>query len=191
MSDEASPNSPAGWYPTPDGARRYWDGGAWLDIPDPDGPAGPVAAPVGEAAPAEGKPAKHRTWIGVVTALIAVALIGGIIFAVTRPKGSSTLSAAYKTCGLDKAEIGASSGATLEDGGATLVLDGKGEKDLIGLSVTQIACALTAVKTPQSVISNMGETRALDGTQTATWDGITATWRYHPDDGLNIVLTTN
>jgi Protein of unknown function (DUF2510) len=23
--------APAGWYPTPDGRRRYWDGGAWTD----------------------------------------------------------------------------------------------------------------------------------------------------------------
>lgn len=27
---------PAGWYPAPDGGKRYWDGHRWLALPDPD-----------------------------------------------------------------------------------------------------------------------------------------------------------
>lgn len=27
---------PAGWYPSPDGGQRYWNGSAWLDLPAPD-----------------------------------------------------------------------------------------------------------------------------------------------------------
>jgi hypothetical protein len=27
--------SPPGWYPTPQGAQRYWDGAAWTDLPWP------------------------------------------------------------------------------------------------------------------------------------------------------------
>lgn len=28
--------TPAGWYPSPDGGQRYWDGAAWLGLPAPD-----------------------------------------------------------------------------------------------------------------------------------------------------------
>lgn len=28
-------NTPAGWYPQPDGTQRFWNGSAWLDLPDP------------------------------------------------------------------------------------------------------------------------------------------------------------
>ena len=30
--------------------------------------------------------------------------------------------------------------------------------------------------------------RALDGQQTDEWDGISARWTYHPEDGLHLVL---
>lgn len=34
----------------------------------------------------------------------------------------------------------------------------------------------------------MSRTRALDGTQTAEGDGVNATWTFHPDNGLQIVV---
>jgi hypothetical protein len=34
----------------------------------------------------------------------------------------------------------------------------------------------------------MKKTRALDGTQSASWDAIEATWSYHPDNGFDIIL---
>ena len=47
----------------------------------------------------------------------------------------------------------------------------------------------TSAPTPTTVIAQMDSTRALDGTRDATWDGMTATWTYHPDDGLDVILT--
>ncbi|MUL47314.1 DUF2510 domain-containing protein [Mycobacterium sp. CBMA293] len=32
---EESGDTPAGWYPTPSGGQKYWDGTHWLDLPDP------------------------------------------------------------------------------------------------------------------------------------------------------------
>lgn len=40
---------------------------------------------------------------------------------------------------------------------------------------------------PDSLLSRMDTTRAIDGTQTATYGDITVTWNYHPDNGLNII----
>lgn len=44
---------------------------------------------------------------------------------------------------------------------------------------------------PSATIDRMGQTRALDGTLTAEGDNVTATWTYHPDDGLNIVFSVD
>lgn len=35
MTNE-SDATPAGWYPTPTGGQRYWDGQRWLTLPEPD-----------------------------------------------------------------------------------------------------------------------------------------------------------
>ena len=38
-----------------------------------------------------------------------------------------------------------------------------------------------------STYEKMGETRALDGRQYAYADGVTASWTYHPDKGLEVM----
>jgi hypothetical protein len=35
MANE-SDDIPAGWYPAPNGGKRYWDGHRWLALPEPD-----------------------------------------------------------------------------------------------------------------------------------------------------------
>jgi hypothetical protein len=35
----------------------------------------------------------------------------------------------------------------------------------------------------------MDNTRALDGMQTASWGNYEASWTYHPDEGLDVVVT--
>lgn len=43
MSDQESPQAPAGWYPDPQapGQQRYWDGNAWTDHTAPGPGSGP------------------------------------------------------------------------------------------------------------------------------------------------------
>ena len=47
---------------------------------------------------------------------------------------------------------------------------------------------LVALDTPDSVVNRMSNTRALDGMQEATWGDFEATWTYHPDDGLDLII---
>lgn len=75
----------------------------------------------------------------------------------------------------------------LEDDGASLFLDGAGE-DGEGLQVPVLACYLSELDVPDSVIRRMEGTRALDGMQEATWDEFTARWSYHPDSGMDIIV---
>lgn len=60
-----------GWYPTPSGGQRYWDGENWLDLPDPDGPE--------PDAPASSKGSRAK-WV-VAAVLVALVLVGGVTFA--------------------------------------------------------------------------------------------------------------
>jgi hypothetical protein len=79
---------------------------------------------------------------------------------------------------------------TLADKNKTLIIDMAGEKTATGTStIDDVLCVLTDLETPQSVIARMESTRALDGMQSATWSTYEVTWTYHPDDGLDLIIT--
>lgn len=84
------------------------------------------------------------------------------------------------------------SGAKLEDGGKTLTLPYVGKYYYMynALTNTDLTCAFTKMKAPSYVLAQLGNTRAIDGMQTATWGKVTAIWNYHPDSGTNITFTT-
>ena len=79
-------------------------------------------------------------------------------------------------------------GSDIGDEGKSLLLDTQGSDDATGLNMTQLDCILIRLETPDSTRSLIDSTRALDGRQEAKWDSITATWSYHPDSGLNMVI---
>ena len=77
------------------------------------------------------------------------------------------------------------------DAGHSVTLDGQGKDetdDTTKATTEQIACILVALKAPDFVIGKMDSTRALDGMQSAEWGGISATWTYHPDNGMDLIL---
>ena len=102
------------------------------------------------------------------------------------------LQVVAETCDLPQSAIG--------DEGTTLILDGEGKDDrkFVGgemttvgekLAIEDIGCALGGIGAPDSVIAMMEGTRALDGRQTHIADGYSYTWSYHPDNGLDIIIT--
>jgi hypothetical protein len=101
------------------------------------------------------------------------------------PPAETHFQQADHSCGLNGSEYGA-----IGDAGYTMTLTGKPEKGYGGgLSLEEIACVLATLSVPDSVVSQMDATRALDGMQKASWDKISATWTYHPDNGFRIILT--
>ena len=79
-------------------------------------------------------------------------------------------------------------GFKLGDDGESMTLDMPGEGET-GPTVERMVCVLMAANTPDAVIDRMDRTRAFDGMQDATWDDYAATWTYHPDSGLDVILT--
>lgn len=73
------------------------------------------------------------------------------------------------------------------DDGKSLIGNGVGVGAGLG-EVADLRCIFRRLEVPDSVIAQLESTRALDGRQEASWDGYTASWSYHPDNGIDIVI---
>jgi hypothetical protein len=80
-------------------------------------------------------------------------------------------------------------GLALGDGGTTLTFDMQGKDESTGGSIKDIACIFAALHIPAKVTSHIDQTTSMDGRQSENWDDITVSWSYHPDRGLDGVLT--
>lgn len=77
----------------------------------------------------------------------------------------------------------------LADRGRTISFDTAGEDDYgVGDDIEDIACVLIALRAPSFIVTEIDNTRALDGMQRDSWRRFKASWTYHPDAGLNIVI---
>ena len=79
-------------------------------------------------------------------------------------------------------------GVSLSDEGKTISVDGAGNDDWTGATYGSVVCIIREVGTPDYINTNIMSTRALDGRQTAEFDGIVVSYSYHPDSGLNLVF---
>jgi hypothetical protein len=95
---------------------------------------------------------------------------------------------AYSKCQLYKKDSSLA-GVSLLDKGTTLKFSYAGKYSSYiasTASYADVACALSVMKAPSFVVSQIDTTRALDGLQRATWGKLSAFWTYHPDSGVNI-----
>ena len=129
--------------------------------------------------------ARHR-WVAITIPLgvAAVALLAGppIIHAAQEAM-APRFERAVEACELAPVLVVADKGKTL-----TLTTAGKSGKSASYTDIEDVACVLTKLEVPSYVVSHIDSTRALDGQQTDEWDGISARWTYHPEDGLHLVL---
>ena len=121
--------------------------------------------------------------IGIGVAIGLFFGIGGTLMAGSLDLSDSPFEAALDACGMEDGPI-----SRIGDGGASLDLDHQGEDDIRGIRLTDLHCVLEELEAPDSVVSQMEQTRAMDGRQSAEWDGIEASWRYHPDTGIDVLL---
>ena len=56
------------------------------------------------------------------------------------------------------------------------------------ISESEWNCVVKILRIPLAVTEQISHTRALDGRQNATWGAYSASWTYHPDQGLNIIF---
>lgn len=150
-------------------------------------PVPPLGTPTAGAERTAGFP-KHLAFgaggvvVGMLVGMLAGYLGGSASVGAQGPSGSKAVTAAVATCEAEGLE-----GITVLDGGASLDMRTSGE-EADGAPYEKVACVLAELKAPESLRSRMGSTRALDGTVDGKWDGFSATWNYHPDDGMRVIV---
>lgn len=137
--------------------------------------------PAGSATPR----ARQRRWIRPAAGALGWVVLGGLLgFGAAKvewPVGSP-FPAALTACKVDK-----SSYFDLGDKGTSLTIQSKGEEKS-GADFADVTCVLDKLEMPDAVATRMDTTRALDGRQSAHWSDIDASWTYHPDNGMNLLL---
>ena len=132
---------------------------------------------------------KRDLTIGLVSLAIGLIVgVGGTLTAASLGVGtgsflaSTAIGDSTQTCDVvDNVWI------TVGDEGQSISMQSEGEESS-GADYIDVLCVLDQLEVPDSVNTRIGSTRALDGRQTATWDDFDASWGYHPDSGLDIVV---
>lgn len=162
--------------------------------PAADAPAVESTVTVDEAPQPVKPPLTQRPWFkpGLIGA--AGGIILGVLLTLAIPAAINTLGSLGGSSQFDSAmsscDLKAGDGASVSDGGNTLTLNGEGEDDTSGLAVEDLICVLDELGMPDAVFTEMSQTTAMDGRQEADWDNYEASYKYHPDNGLDIVVTT-
>lgn len=101
-----------------------------------------------------------------------------------RAARAAVLPDAVEDCGVTGTE-----GIVVADEGRSLTFDMKGNDDYSGERITDLTCVFAALDMPSAVVSHMDQTTSMDGRQSESWGDLTVSWSYHPDRGLDGVLT--
>ena len=150
----------------------------------------PVAPPEPAASSSATFPAApRRAWLlpavtGVVGLVFGAALMAAVTAVGADSGQSALLSDAVEAC-----DVASTYGIELADEGRSITFDMKGEDESAGADVTDIACLFGELDMPSAVMSHIDQTTSMDGRQTETWGDLKISWSYHPDRGLDGVLT--
>lgn len=150
-----------------------------------------AVTPAGGPAPRRVRPVLDRGRLlfgsgGLVLGILIGVLLAGLVHADTTPSASNAIASAVEACA-----AGEASGIEVLDGGNSIQMKTAG-KDVgqPGAHYKKVACILNELHAPESLISKMDATRALDGTLQGHWDNLSASWTYHPDNGLRVIVET-
>ncbi|MGO1267532.1 DUF2510 domain-containing protein [Microbacterium gubbeenense] len=207
-ADPSSPNAPP----------RYWDGHTWHtreESAERQGAPFETEAPTHLPAPEQPKrsPGRWKVWTAVGVGIAVVAAIGTTVTLALVPtqieraaeacEGTSSWERFIEEASLESEESEDEGlfgeleiaeyfegSIAVEDNGRTLLVSTKpADDDPLGISALVLDCVYAELDTPSRVSEVISSTRALDGRQTATWDSYSASWGYHPDNGLDLIVS--
>ena len=174
----------------------------------PAQPEGAVSTPLPSSVPAV--VAGGQRWLipvlaGVAGLVVGVAATAGVFLSVdaadARKADAAATAAAEAEAeaeaaklailgdAVDTCKVANATGFLLGDGGMTLTFDMKGKDQSTGAAMTDIACVLAELDVPTSVVSHMDQTTSMDGRQSESWENLEVSWSYHPDRGMDGVIT--
>lgn len=125
---------------------------------------------------------KSRRLVITLIALILILIVVVVVGLLTRPDPAVKLIE-------QTVEVCNDSGfVRVADEGRTLIVSTEGE-EAIGAGFDELYCVINELEVPASIINRIDTTRALDGMQFGSWDSFEASWNYHPDNGMNLVVS--
>ena len=119
--------------------------------------------------------------IGIGILVVALGIGGFLVFNST--KSDNRFSEALAACDATDA-----SGIVLAEDGQSLTFDGKGDEDFFGGDYSDLLCIIDELNAPSTISERMSRTNSLMGVQDADWEGISISWAYHPNNGLDANL---
>lgn len=190
---ETPPNQPT--PPVPPNHPTYPVGEA-SGVPAPLPVPQPFAQPTTVGGPIALSPRQSRRWLlptitGVTGLVVGAGVAAAVITGVAAADERAANEAAVAVLGdaVDACDVRGASGFVLGDGGLSLTIDNKGEDDVVGADFLDIGCVFGALEMPESVSSHVGQTTSMDGRQAAAWGDLEFQWSYHPDRGMDGVIT--
>lgn len=147
--------------------------------------ASPTADPVDASRPAvvtdtAPKPRFTRRQVLIVLAVLIGAVVGVIAIVLSGSPKQTRLQQACKDCSsADGIAL-----VSLADKGNTIIVNTGSSSGSIG----GVECVRRKLGTPESIKAEVASTNALQGRKTGTADGLSYSWSYHPDNGLNMVI---
>jgi hypothetical protein len=162
-------------------------------------PDDPITEPIPIYRPPLHRAPRNRallwTIASVVVGLLVVATVVVVVVATGESDSTAEPSAPDESFEFDTLSLAADSCTTgaLEDDGATLIVDTEGTGLGSGdATISDLFCVLGTLSVPSYVTAQMENTRALDGMQRAEWtvdgENFTASWTYHPDQGMDVII---
>jgi len=116
-----------------------------------------------------------------VGSFFLVVLLGvGGFFIFSSMKADARFSEALTLC-----EALDAPGVTFAEDGQSINFDDKGKEDFSGGDFSDLQCLIEKLSAPSTVLARMYQTTSSMGVQDAEWDGISISWTYHPDRGMD------
>lgn len=144
-SDDSNDHMPgispaAGWYPSPTGEQRYWDGEQWLALPSPTGPGTSMPASEGSVASRKRRVGRWLAIAGAVAVLLGL-IGGGIAWKVA---DNARVAAAEAAAAEEKAAAEEREQQEREDAAAAAAQERRdeGERSARRASVTEIEASV-------------------------------------------------
>lgn len=157
-----------------------------LPGPSPFCPA--CGAPIGSVMPAASRKSKTGFWIGLGVAAVVVlgCAAAGIAIALgdsddDESAGPTVLAEAVKACKGEPGDMFVS----LEDDDETLLIDTQSEYGDFDAAL----CVFDRLDFSEATKVSIGDTTSMMGRQEADEDELHLEWSYHPDNGMNMIIT--
>lgn len=128
-----------------------------------------------------------RALVGLAVVAI-LATVGALVWVLASGElgGGTPIEDAAESC---ESDVPGTSAVVGDEGESlTIAVSGNALTSSSGDGLDQTRCLLDELEAPDSMRSKIDSTTAAQGRQEDSWDDYEASWTYHPDTGLTLII---